>query len=193
VKVIGVVPAAGSGSRLGTPKAVVELHGERLVDRAVRTLRAGGCSGVVVVLGAVDIEVPDATTVHNPDWATGMGSSFRVGLAALPPDADAAIVHLVDQPNIGPDVVARLVAAHAAGATVAVATYGGQRRNPVLLARSTWAEASALAEPDQGARPYLAAHPEAITPVPCDDLGDATDIDTAEDLARARARAAADE
>jgi nicotine blue oxidoreductase len=141
----------------------------------------------------VDIEVPDATTVHNPDWATGMGSSFRVGLAALPPDADAAIVHLVDQPNIGPDVVARLVAAHAAGATVAVATYGGQRRNPVLLARSTWAEASALAEPDQGARPYLAAHPEAITPVPCDDLGDATDIDTAEDLARARARAAADE
>jgi nicotine blue oxidoreductase len=189
VNVVGVVPAAGSGSRLGTPKAIVELHGERLVDRAVRTLRAGGCAGVVVVLGAVDLEVPDATVVHNPDWATGMGSSFRAGLAAMPADADAAIVHLVDQPNIGPDVVARLIAAHAAGATVAVATYGGQRRNPVLLARSTWAEASALAEgKDQGARPYLAAHPEAITAVPCDDLGDAEDIDTAADLERARGR-----
>jgi len=188
MKVVGLVPAAGSGSRLGTPKAIVELHGERLVDRAVRTLRAGGCTCVVVVLGAAEIDVPDATVVFNPDWATGMGSSFRAGLAALPADADAAIVHLVDQPNIGPEVVARLIAAHAAGAAVAVATYGGQRRNPVLLARSTWTEASALAEPDQGARPYLAAHPEAITAVPCDDLGDPADIDTAADLERARAR-----
>jgi CTP:molybdopterin cytidylyltransferase MocA len=183
-----VVLAAGSGSRLGTPKAIVELDGERLVDRAVRTLHAGGCDPVIVVLGAADIEVPDAVVVHNPDWATGMGSSFRVGLAAPPDGADAVIVHLVDQPRIGPEVVARLIAAHAAGAVVAVATYGGQRRNPVLLARSTWAEASALAEgTDQGARPYLAAHPEAMTGVPCDDLGDAEDIDTAADLERARA------
>ena len=189
MSVAGVVLAAGSGSRLGTPKALVELHGERLVDRAVRTLRAGGCDAVIVVLGAAEIDVPDATVVHNPDWATGMGSSFRVGLASPPAEADAVIVHLVDQPQIGPEVVARLIAAHAAGATVAVATYGGQRRNPVLLARSTWAEASALAEgKDQGARPYLAAHPEAMTGVPCDDLGDAADIDTAADLERARAR-----
>jgi nicotine blue oxidoreductase len=186
--VVGVVLAAGSGSRLGTPKAIVELDGERLVDRAVRTLRAGGCDPVIVVLGAADIAVPDATVVHNPDWATGMGSSFRVGLAAPPAEAEALIVHLVDQPRIGPEVVARLIAAHAAGAVVAVATYGGQRRNPVLLARSSWAEASALAEgKDQGARPFMAAHPEAITPVPCDDLGDAEDIDTPADLARATA------
>jgi nicotine blue oxidoreductase len=189
VTVVGVVLAAGSGSRLGTPKALVELNGERLVDRAVRTLREGGCDGVIVVLGAADVDVPGATVVHNPDWETGMGSSFRVGLAAPGPGVDALIVHLVDQPRIGPEVVARLIAAHAGGATVAVATYGGQRRNPVLLARSTWAEASAMAEgKDQGARPYLAAHPEQMTAVPCDDLGDAEDIDTAADLERARAR-----
>jgi nicotine blue oxidoreductase len=190
VTVVGVVLAAGSGSRLGTPKALVELDGERLVDRAVRTLREGGCDDVLVVLGAADVDVADATVVHNPDWATGMGSSFIVGLASPSPDADAVIVHLVDQPQIGPEVVARLIAAHAAGATVAVATYGGQRRNPVLLARSTWAEASELAEgKDQGARPYLAAHPEAMTGVPCDDLADAEDIDTPADLERARNRA----
>lgn len=190
--VAGLILAAGSGSRLGTPKALVELAGERLVDRAVRTLRDGGCAPLTVVLGAAaDVTVAGASTAHNPDWATGMGSSLRVGLAALAADPAAAdvtgvVVSLVDQPLLGPDVVARLVAAHGAGAAVAVATYGGKRRNPVLLGRATWAEVSRLAEGDAGARPYLAAHPEEITPVPCDDIGAPDDIDTAEDLARLR-------
>ncbi len=186
--VAGLVLAAGSGSRLGTPKALLEIGGERLVDRAVRTLRDGGCRPVTVVLGAAaDVVVDGASTAHNPDWATGMGSSLRVGLAALAGGtASAVVVSLVDQPLLGPDVVARLLAAHAAGATVAVATYGGKRRNPVLLARTTWAEVSRLAEGDAGARPYLAAHPEEITGVPCDDIGAPDDIDTPEDLARLR-------
>lgn len=181
MSVVGLVLAAGSGSRLGTPKALVELDGERLVDRAVRTLRDGGCEPIVVVLGAALVEVAGAKVVENPDWATGMGSSFRVGLASLPDEADAVVVSLVDQPLIGPEVVARLIGV---GTRVAVATYGGARRNPVLLARDTWEEASALALGDQGARPFLAAHPEAVTAVPCDDLGAPDDIDTAADLAR---------
>ncbi|HEY2831784.1 MAG TPA: nucleotidyltransferase family protein [Sporichthyaceae bacterium] len=182
--IVGLVLAAGSGSRLGMPKALVELHGERLVDRAVRTLRAGGCADITVVLGAAEVEVPGATVVHNPDWATGMGSSLRVGLAALPDDAGAVVISLVDQPQIGPDVVARLIAAHVAGAAVAVATYAGKRRNPALFARSTWADAAATAVGDQGARGYFSAHPETVTAVPCDDLGDPVDIDTPADLAR---------
>ena len=193
--VAGLVLAAGSGSRLGTPKALVEVGGERFVDRAVRTLRDGGCDPVVVVTGAADFEVAGASTVANPDWATGMGSSLRAGLAALaalPAAADggpgATVVSLVDQPGIGPEVVARLLAAHAAGAGVAVATYGGKRRNPVLLGRATWPEVAALAEGDAGARPYLAAHAADITGVQCDDIAAADDIDTAEDLARLRAR-----
>jgi CTP:molybdopterin cytidylyltransferase MocA len=188
--VAGLVLAAGSGSRLGTPKALVELAGERLVDRAVRVLADGGCAPIVVVSGAAPFEVAGADVVANPDWATGMGSSLRVGLAALA-DADAAavVVSLVDQPGIGAEVVARVIEAFETGAVVATATYGGQRRNPVLLARATWAEVSRLAEGDAGARPYLAAHPAAVRAVPCDDLGSADDIDTAEDLARARREA----
>jgi CTP:molybdopterin cytidylyltransferase MocA len=182
--IVGLVLAAGSGSRLGRPKALVELHGERLVDRAVRTLRTGGCAAVTVVLGAADVDVPEATVARNPDWATGMGSSLRVGLAALPDDADAVVISLVDQPLIGPDVVARLIAAYADGATVAVATYAGKRRNPALFARSTWSDAAASAVGDQGARAYFAAHPETVTAVPCDDLGDPVDIDTPADLQR---------
>lgn len=185
--VAGLVLAAGSGSRLGTPKALVEIAGERLVDRAVRTLREGGCDPITVVLGAAIVDVPGAKTVENPDWAGGMGSSFRLGLASQG-DADAVIVALVDQPRIGPEVVARLIEAHANGARVAVATYGGQRRNPVLLGRETWAEAAALAEADNGARPYLAAHADAVVGVPCDDLGTPEDIDTPADLAAERQR-----
>ena len=85
MSVAGVLLAAGEGSRFGGPKAVAELDGERLVDRAVRVLRLGGCDPVVVVLGAAVVEVPGADlVVVNPDWATGMGSSLRAGLAALP-------------------------------------------------------------------------------------------------------------
>jgi len=184
--VAGLVLAAGSGSRLGTPKAGLELDGERLVDRAVRTLREGGCTPVLVVLGAVMMEVPDAVVVANPDWASGMGSSLRVGLAALPAGRSAVVVALVDQPGIGPDVVARLIAAHVAGARLAVATFGGRRRNPVLLARDTWVEVAELARGDSGAREYLDANPGLVTAVPCDDIANPDDIDTPADLERHR-------
>lgn len=193
VTIAGLVLAAGSGSRLGTPKALIELDGERLVDRAVRTLREGGCAPITVVLGAAVVDVVGAEVVENPDWASGMGSSFRAGLGALPADADAVVVSLVDQPRIGAAVVARLIEAHRAGARVAVATYGGQRRNPVLLGQETWAEVADLAEGDQGARPYLAKHSEQIVPVPCDDLGVPDDIDTPADLQAERARSASAE
>lgn len=190
MNVAGLVLAAGSGSRLGTPKALVELAGERLVDRAVRVLADGGCAPIVVVSGAAPVEVAGAEVVANPDWSSGMGSSLRVGLAALAgSDAAAVVVSLVDQPNIGPEVVRRLVAAFDAGGTVVTATYGGKRRNPVLLARETWPEVSRLAEGDAGARPYLAAHPDEVSAVACDDLGSADDIDTVEDLDRARREA----
>jgi CTP:molybdopterin cytidylyltransferase MocA len=187
VKVAGLVLAAGSGSRLGSPKAVVEIDGERLVDRTVRTLRSGGADPIVVVLGAALVDVPEVTVVTNSDWASGMGSSLRVGLAALPGGSDAVVVSLVDQPSIPAAVVARLIEAHAGGAAVAVATYGGKRRNPVLLARETWPEVAELAVGDAGARPYLAAHADQVVPVPCDDLGVPDDIDTPADLARYRA------
>lgn len=185
--VAGLVLAAGSGSRLGTPKALVELAGERLVDRAVRVLRDGGCDPVLVVAGAAELDVPGAVVVPNPDWAGGMGSSLRAGLVALAgTEAAAVVVALVDQPGIPAAVTARLISAHAAGATVATATYAGKRRNPVLLARSSWEAVARLAEGDAGARPYLAAHADQVTPVACDDLGDPDDIDTLADLERAR-------
>src|SRR5690606_12671689 len=89
-----VVPAAGAGARLGTPKALLEFGGERLVDRGVRLLQEGGCHPVVVVLGAATVQVRGAVTVRNPDWRSGMGSSLRAGLAALPAEPRAVVIAL---------------------------------------------------------------------------------------------------
>jgi CTP:molybdopterin cytidylyltransferase MocA len=185
VRVAGLVLAAGGGSRLGTPKAAVDVGGERLVDRAVTALRQGGCAPVVVVLGAARVDVPAAHVVTNDDWRSGMGSSLRRGLAALGEvEATAVVVTLVDTPGVTGAVVDRLVTACAAGADVAVATYGGEPRTPVLLTRAHWPEAAEMAVGDGGARAFLRAHPHLVRHVECGDVGSPDDIDTPEDLAR---------
>ena len=192
-RVAGVLLAAGEGSRLGRPKALVELGGVRLVDRGVATLRDGGAAPVVAVTGAAVVDLLGVVIVHNPDWRSGMGSSLAVGLGSAPASCDAAVVGLVDQPLIGPGSVRRLIAAYRAGARVAVAAYYGQPRNPVLLAREHWPAAIALAAGDVGARPFLRAHPELVTLVECADTGRPDDVDTPEDLARIAAIVAAAE
>jgi nicotine blue oxidoreductase len=222
-RVAGILLAAGEGSRLGQPKALVEIGGQRLADRGVAMLRAGGADPVIVVTGAAQAEPPGALVVHNPEWRTGMGSSLAAGLAALRalPEGTctAAVIALADQPLIGSESVRRLIAAHASapdgsadggpssasgvhgtsgladasaggrisgisGASVAVASYGGRPRNPVLIAREHWDEALTMAKGDAGARPFLRAHPELVTLVECGDTGRPDDIDTPEDLAR---------
>ena len=183
--VAGVVLAAGEGARFGGPKAVVVLDGERLVDRAVRTLREGGCDHVLVVEGAAALAPVEAELVRNERWREGMGSSLRVALSALADRADvaAAVLLLVDTPWVGPEPVRRVVAASAASDAVAVqASYDGVPGHPVLLARSTWAEAATLATGDQGARGWLRRHRDQLTLVDCSGSGDPRDVDRPEDL-----------
>lgn len=190
MRVAGLVLAAGGGSRYGSPKALVRLRGRLLVERAADLLAAGGCDPVVVVLGAAADQVLAAArlprtgvrTVVNRDWPTGMGSSLRVGLAAVPAEAEAVVVTLVDTPGLGPESVRRLVAAGGPDGA-AQATYGGRRGHPVLLGRTVIAEVAAAATGDRGAGPWLAAHPERVRLVPCDGTGDPRDVDVPDDLA----------
>lgn len=186
----GLLLAAGEGKRLGTPKALLEVEGELLVDRAARALAGGGCAPVVVVLGARAGEVTaraqltDVVVVVNDDWPTGMGSSLRVGLTALSDlGAGSAVVSVVDQPRVGIDVVRRLVS-HPSSAPAVAAAYNGRQGNPVRLDASVWADVAAAAEGDVGARAWMRAHAADVEVVACDDLGVDDDIDTAEDLAR---------
>jgi CTP:molybdopterin cytidylyltransferase MocA len=195
--VAGVLLAAGEGSRFGQPKALVELNGQTLAERGVGLLRAGGADPILVVTGAVPLELDRTLTVDNPLWRTGMGSSLRAALQALSEaargpdigpemgtDIGAVVVALADQPLVGAEAVARLIAAYRGGASVAVAAYDGQPRNPVLLAREHWPEVIATATGDQGARTFLRTRPELVTLVECGDTGRPDDIDTPADLAR---------
>ena len=208
IRVAGVLLAAGEGSRFGRPKALVKLEGQTLAERGVNLLRAGGADPVLVVTGAAPVELGGIHTIYNPQWRTGMGSSLRAALQALtgagnaegaearaerhptpalPPDVGAVAVALADQPLVGPEAVARLIAAYRAGASVAVAAYEGQPRNPVLLAREHWPEVIAMATGDRGARAFLRARPDLVTLIECGDTGRPDDIDTTADLDRVAA------
>lgn len=193
----GLLLAAGDGTRLGGPKALVDFHGRLLVERGIDLLRDGGCAPVIVVIGAAADDVrrradlSRAEVVVAEGWAEGMGASLRAGLLGLGRGAGlarAAVIALADQPLVGPGAVERLIAAWRDGAPAAVATYGGEPRNPVLLDRALWRRVADEARGDVGARPYLRAHPEFVIGVPADDTGSADDVDTPEQLAAARAR-----
>ena len=207
-RVAGVLLAAGEGSRFGQPKALVELDGQTLAARGVNVLRTGGADPILVVTGAAQVNLDGIHSVYNDQWRTGMGSSLRAALraltdaegaagaegardrlaATLAADVGAVVVALADQPLVGTDAVARLIAAYRGGASVAVAGYDGKPRNPVLLAREHWPEVIAAATGDQGARAFLRARPELVTLVECGDTGSPDDIDTAADLDRVAAR-----
>jgi CTP:molybdopterin cytidylyltransferase MocA len=173
--VSGLVLAAGAGRRMGRPKAELIVDGERLIDRAVRVLRAGGCDEVVTVVRD-GVGSPGARVVVNPEPERGMGSSLRLALAAA--TGRRAVILLVDTPGIGAEAVRAVLGVDA---PVVVATYGGDRGHPVVVDHSWWSEVARLAAGDRGARPFLAAHPELVREVECP--GDPSDLDTTSDLA----------
>ncbi|MCX5072629.1 nucleotidyltransferase family protein [Streptomyces sp. NPDC054949] len=190
--IAGLLLAAGGGRRLGgRPKALLAHRGRPLVENAVRVLREAGCGPLHVVLGASAAEVREradltgCVVVDNPDWAEGMGSSLRVGLASLAgAGADAALVSLVDQPGIGAAAVARVLAAYRSPASLAAAAYDGERGHPVLFGADRWADIAETATGDRGARVHLKRHAGELTLVECGDIAEAWDIDTPPDLAR---------
>jgi nicotine blue oxidoreductase len=187
--VAGLLLAAGAGRRFGGPKALAELDGQPLVLRALRTLTVAGCDPIRIVVGAAAEDVrallPDPTqAVEAEDWASGMGASLKAGLAALAKaDTDgpeAALVHLVDLPWVGPEIVAR-VAAGATTDSVARAAYDGEPGHPVLLGRHWWSEIAETAQGDRGARDWLAGRAD-LRLVECGDLGSGRDVDRRADL-----------
>ena len=182
MKTAGLVLAAGAGTRLGTPKALLRLGNQTLAERAVTMMGDGGCDPVVIVVGAQRLALDCARVVVNPQWETGMGSSLRTGLAALSPmDVEAVVVTLVDMPGVSAEAVRRVAAKASPGALVS-ASYDGRRGHPVLFGRDHWVGIASTAIGDVGARAYLRTREVEI--VDCADVASDDDIDTAEDARR---------
>jgi molybdenum cofactor cytidylyltransferase len=178
VTTAAIVLAAGGGSRFEGDghKLLAPFRGRPLVAWALEA--AGGLDELVVVTGAVDLPLPPhAREVRNPRWAEGQATSLAAGIAAAEAlGHDAVVVGLGDQPLV-PAEAWRLVAA-ATATPIAVATYGGRRRNPVRLAAEVWPLLPT--EGDEGARAVLRRRPDLVAEVVCP--GEPADVDTQEDL-----------
>lgn len=191
-----VVLAAGAAERMGCPKQLLEVGGRSLVRRAAEAVLELGVGRVVVVLGAhADRVAPElaglrVTVASHDGWREGMGSSLRAGVEALATEAELAgiLVTLADQPCVDAGVLGRVVSAFREGGADAVASgYADAVGVPALFGPSWFARLRAL-EGEQGAGRLLRAAPDAVRVVPVPEA--ALDVDTPDDLARARAMVA---
>ena len=191
-----VILAAGRSSRMGEGlnKLLAEVGGQPVIRRVAEAALASRARPVIVVTGHERARVEaalaglDVIFVHNADHATGMASSLRAGIAAVPETVAGALVVLGDMPLLAPGLLDRLMDAHApaAGRLIAAPVEGGQRGHPVLWSRRFFGELSAL-EGDVGARAILAANAELVAEVPVTaEEGAFLDVDTPRLLAEAR-------
>ena len=182
--VAGLLLAAGAGRRMGRPKALVhDPDGTSWLLRSVTALADGGCAPLLVVLGAGHeqarelLREQDVRVVLAGDWEQGMGASLRAGLGALDAGSvEAALVTLVDLPDVGAEVVDRVRRCGWDGpASLARATFDGRPGHPVLLGSEHWEAICHNAIGDKGARDYLATH--LVRTLDCTDLASGEDVD----------------
>lgn len=190
---VGLVLAAGRSSRMGEPKALLELGGRTFLQACVETLWEGGCSSVMAVIASPDA----AFAARSAGASIAQGrpdgeqiDSLRGGLAELDDDVEAAVVLPVDHPRVRPATVAALVAAwreelDAADVPIIRPVHDGQPGHPTVFPRRVWPQLQDTSLSD-GARSVVES--ERVVDVPVDDPGILVDIDTPEDLERERDR-----
>jgi molybdenum cofactor cytidylyltransferase len=185
-----VLLGAGESRRMGQPKQLLPIAGRPMIRYTAELVQLAPVDPVVVVLGAGAAQIAPVLAglrVHvvvNPDWAQGLGSSLRVGVASAlqrAPDLSALIVALADQPTLPPDHLEALIARFRAGGCSAVASLTGNERVPPLLFGRPWFDRLHEISGDTGARALLREHAAEVATVP---LAANTDLDTPEDYAR---------
>lgn len=190
MSVAAVVLAAGRSTRAGkTNKLTAAVGGLPMVARVVDTVLASAARPVIVVTGHEADKVRAALAgravsfAHNSDYAQGIGTSIRAGIAAVPATCAGALVCLGDMPDVTADDLARLIAAfEAGGAAICVPVAGGRRGNPALFAREVFGLLGLLTG-DEGARKLIAAHADLVREVVLEGRGPLTDLDTEAEIA----------
>jgi molybdenum cofactor cytidylyltransferase len=186
----GLVLAAGSSRRMGSPKQLLVVRGKQLLELVVGQVCASRLDDVLVVLGAAADEVQTrvdlgrARVLVNPDHASGMASSLKAGLASLDAGVDRAVVILGDQPDVDAKLLNRLLDLQdRSGLPAAALDFNGLLHPPVVLKRELWGDLMSL-EGDVGCRAVIRARPELVARLPVEgDLTHPIDVDTPEDYA----------
>ena len=193
-----VILAAGESRRMGTQKLLLPFGETTVVGAVVGTALASRVDRVLAVLGADreavlgELGPYDVVTAVNEDFAKGMLSSVQAGFAVLPPDAEAAVVMLGDQPFLPARVVDAVVEAfRRSGKGIVVPAFQGRRGHPVLIGLKYRAEVLAL-NPTDGLRRLMRAHPEDIFEAEVEDANILRDMDVPEDYANELKRPPAD-
>ena len=190
-RVACIVLAAGRSARMGAAnKLVADIDGKPMVRRVVEAALASQAAPVLVVTGHMAAEIGAALTgmavtlVANPDYATGLSSSLKAGIKALPAACDGALIMLGDMPQIEPGHLDRLVAAFARDAIV-VPVHEGKQGNPVVWPSAYFPELLQL-DGDAGAKRLIATHEDRVREIDLSSEAILTDVDTPEALARVR-------
>jgi molybdenum cofactor cytidylyltransferase len=188
--IAGVVLAAGESRRMGRAKAALTVEGETFLERALRTLAAGGCSTLIVVFNPDEPLAPELAfgqsirAVRGGAAGSEQIESLRAGLRALPDSARAAVVLPVDHPRVRPETVRSLIDVfESEGAAIVRPVCGGRHGHPVLFARAVFEELFDEALPE-GARTVVQRHADAAASVEVADRGVLIDVDTPEDYSR---------
>jgi molybdenum cofactor cytidylyltransferase len=186
-----VVLAAGSASRMGSPKQTLQFEGASLLRRATLAALEAKCRPVVVVTGAHaelcrrELDGLEVTEAFNADWQTGMASSIRTGierLIGIDAEVAAAVLLLCDQPHVNADVIAKLVASHhATGKPVIASAYDESFGVPALFSRTVFGELGQLAG-KSGAKDIIKRHASEAHFISFPAGG--VDVDTPDDFAR---------
>ena len=186
-----VILAAGSSSRMGSPKQVLQFRGTSLLRRAALAALSAKCGPVIVVTGAYaelsrrELDGLDVREVLNTAWETGMASSIRVGieeLVSVDSDTDAAVLMLCDQPHVDAQVISDLIAAHRTnGRPIIASTYGGSFGVPALFSSALFDELIRL-EGRSGAKEIIKRHASEAHFLPLE--GGEVDVDTPDDFSR---------
>ena len=183
--IAAVILAAGGSTRFGQPKQLLTWNDKPLIAQAADVAWSAGLDPVIVVVGAhADTVIPTLAAkpvriVRNYRWQEGMSSSLHVGIAALPPDVDAAIFMPIDQPLITPQLLQMYVhrRQETSAGILVPQTAEGQRGTPVLFAKRYFGELAGLSG-DVGGRALFAKHGDDIAYLPISDSAWLTDVDT---------------
>lgn len=186
-RIAAAILAAGTSSRLGTPKQLLDLGGQPVLAHTLAAVRQSSVDIILVILGyqreqiEQRVDLSGTTVLDNQDYASGQSSSVRCAVEKVPNDVDALVFILGDQPLVEPKVIDALVKAHRENhVKIAQPVYAEGRGNPILIGRELFPELDRL-RGDQGARPLLHEHRDIVVTVDVSDYHRPSDVDTPDD------------